>query len=152
MMRSSALHVMWWRHMFLAMRFVLRRTAALSVAAALCLCASAQAQDSMSVPSGKFWQDAPAGKPVAAKPVPQGSQLQPCPEYGAGFMRQPGSATCFRFGGSVGAEQQFRDRRSGLGDASRPAVDARLNLESRTQTPYGPLRAVVGVRGALPRD
>jgi hypothetical protein len=112
----------------------------------------ALAQEGAAIPSGKFWQDAPAGRPVAAKPVPQGSKLQPCPEYGAGFMRQPGSATCFRFGGSVGAEHQFRDRRSGFDDSSRSSVDARLNLESRTQTPYGPLRAVVGVRGALPRD
>jgi hypothetical protein len=130
----------------------LRKAAAFSAVAALCLGAPAHAQEGATIPSGKFWQDAPAGKPVAAKPVPKDSQLQPCPEYGAGFMRQPGSSTCFRFGGSVGAEHQFRDRRSGLGDASRSAVDARLNLESRTQTPYGQLRAVVGARGALPRE
>jgi hypothetical protein len=139
------------------MRIPLRATAALPVVSALCvaaLCFSlpARAQDKATIPSGKFWQDAPAGKPTASKPALQGSQLQPCPEYGAGFMRQPGSSTCFRFGGSVGAEHQFRDRRSSLGDASRSTIDARLNLESRTQTPYGPLRAVVGVRGALPRD
>jgi hypothetical protein len=134
------------------MRLDLRKVAAFPALAALCLCDPALAQEGATIPSGKFWQDAPAGKPVAAKPVPQGSQLQPCPEYGAGFMRQPGSTTCFRFGGSVGAEHQLRDRRSGLGDASRSAVDARLNLESRTETPYGPLRAVIGARGALPRD
>jgi hypothetical protein len=128
------------------------RKAAFFAVATLCISLPALAQDGATIPSGKFWQDAPAGKPVAARPVPQGSALQPCPEYGPGFMRQPGSATCFRFGGSVGVEQQFRDRRSGFGDANRSSVDARLNLESRTQTPYGPLRAVVGVRGALPRD
>ena len=134
------------------MRLDMRRVAAFPVLVTLCLCAPAHGQEGATIPSGKFWQDAPAGKPVAAKPVPKDSQLQPCPEHGAGFVRQPGSSTCFRFGGSVGAEHQFRDRRSSLGDASRTAVDARLNLESRTETPYGPLRAVVGVRGALPRD
>jgi hypothetical protein len=134
------------------MRADKRRTAAFSAISALFLCAPAQAQEGSTIPSGKFWQDAPQGKPVAARPVPQGSKLQPCPEYGAGFVRQPGSTTCFRFGGSVGAEQQFRDRRSSLGDTSRSSVDARLNLESRTQTPYGQLRAVIGARGALPRD
>jgi hypothetical protein len=134
------------------MRIALRAAAALPLAVALCFSLPALAQDGTTIPSRKFWQDAPQGRPTATRPVPQGSQLQPCPEYGAGFVRQPGSSICFRFGGSVGVEQQFRDRRSGLGDASRSAVDARLNLESRAETPYGPLRAVVGVRGALPRD
>jgi hypothetical protein len=151
-MRQGLRHGDKMRERAMAMRIALRATTAFLFAAALGLCAPAHAQDGATIPSGKFWQDAPAGKPVAAKPVPRNSQLQPCPEYGAGFMRQPGSATCFRFGGSVGAEYQFRDRRSSLGDTGRSAVDARLDLESRTQTPYGPLRAVIGARGALPRE
>lgn len=37
----------------------------------------------------------------AAKPTPRRAQETSCAEYGAGFMRMPGSSTCIKFGGSI---------------------------------------------------
>jgi hypothetical protein len=87
---------------------------------------------------------------LPAKPAPRmGGDLQPCPEYGAGFVRQPGSSTCFRLGAGVTLEQQWRDRRSQRADPGATRTEARIGIDARTQTVYGPLRAVVGVRAPL---
>lgn len=48
-----------------------------------------------------------AGKksePRASRTETRTGGMKPCPEYGAGFYRLDGSATCVRVSGSVGAE------------------------------------------------
>nr|WP_156134486.1 hypothetical protein [Methylobacterium sp. ZNC0032] len=79
----------------------------------------------------------------AAKP---GTAARPCPEYGAGFVRVEGSAFCVRAGGAVRAEFG-KSSRNGYGSRA----DGMVYLESRGQTPLGPVRSVVSVRGQLNR-
>ncbi|MGL4729020.1 MAG: hypothetical protein ACRCWO_09710 [Bosea sp. (in: a-proteobacteria)] len=59
------------------------------------------------------------GAPSLAKPLPalegvmmprpqskpgETATMQPCPEYGAGFVRMPGALVCVRIGGQLRAE------------------------------------------------
>ena len=37
-------------------------------------------------------------------PVPRSPSQNPCAQFGAGFVRAPGSDTCVKIGGSVGIE------------------------------------------------
>ncbi len=116
---------------------------------ALAMATGAPAQQS----GGSLAEPAPrlkSSEGLKPRPAPQtGQSLQPCPEYGAGFVRQPGSSTCVKLGVGVTVEQQWRDRRSQLADPVRTQTQARLGLDARTQTEFGPLRAVISTRTPL---
>ena len=64
-----------------------------------------------------------------------------CSAYGAGFFYIPGTDTCLRVGGRVRAEYLYQEtfdrRESTIGFLAR----GRLNVDARTQTEYGTLRA-----------
>ena len=64
-----------------------------------------------------------------------------CTEYGAGFFYIPGTDTCLRVGGRVRAEylyqETFNRRENAIGFLAR----GRLNVDARTATEYGTLRA-----------
>jgi hypothetical protein len=75
-----------------------------------------------------------------------------CDAYGAGFFYIPGTQTCLRISGRVRAEYAYQtNRRSGafggMISSARSADDtgmrarARVNLDARTQTSWGTLRA-----------
>jgi hypothetical protein len=84
-------------------------------------------------------------KPI--KPEPRAEAMLPCPAYGPGFFRQPGSQTCIRVSGSVRGEVGIQGRRSRLNDSSGLNSQARMMLDTRTPTEFGTLRAVMSVRG-----
>ncbi|WP_246733225.1 porin [Methylobacterium sp. BTF04] len=78
----------------------------------------------------------------AAEPVrPAQEAMRPCPKHGAGFVRIPGSATCIRLSGRVAAGIDLR----GAHKAPSPIPPnlARLAIDTRTETDYGPVRTFV---------
>ncbi|MCJ2032989.1 porin [Methylobacterium sp. J-068] len=69
-----------------------------------------------------------------------------CTTYGAGFFYIPGTDTCIRLSGRARAEfgyQQNFVRGNSQGDLSMYRGQMRLNVDARTQTDYGTLRAFV---------
>ena len=69
-----------------------------------------------------------------------------CSAYGAGFFYIPGTDTCLRLSGRARFEYGFQaplSRGQGNGDYSGYRGLARINLDARTQTAYGTLRAFV---------
>jgi Porin subfamily len=68
-----------------------------------------------------------------------------CTAYGAGFFYIPGTDTCLRISGRArfeGAYQTSSSRQPGAsGDTSGYRGQLRFNLDARTQTAYGTLRA-----------
>lgn len=73
--------------------------------------------------------------PAAARP------LQACSEYGPGFVLVPATGACVRLGGRLRADTVARRGATAWG------AEGRLALDARVPTDYGPLRAVVSVRG-----
>lgn len=69
-----------------------------------------------------------------------------CSAYGAGFFYIPGTDTCLRVSGRARFEVGYNDgysRNQGAGDTTGYRGLARINLDARTQTGYGTLRAFV---------
>nr|WP_238180681.1 porin [Methylobacterium trifolii] len=69
-----------------------------------------------------------------------------CSTFGAGFFYIPGTDTCIRLSGRARAEygyQQNFQRNVGLGDQSMYRGQMRINIDARTQTDYGTLRAFI---------
>ncbi|MCJ2072151.1 porin, partial [Methylobacterium sp. J-030] len=71
-----------------------------------------------------------------------------CGAYGAGFFYIPGTDTCLRISGRArfeGGYETTYSRQSGgnLGDTAGYGTRLRINLDARTQTAYGTLRAFV---------
>jgi hypothetical protein len=71
-----------------------------------------------------------------------------CTAYGAGFFYIPGTDTCLRVSGRARFEAGYqtsysRQNGSGSGDTSGYQGRMRINLDARTQTAYGTLRAFV---------
>ncbi|MEG9526211.1 MAG: porin, partial [Hyphomicrobiales bacterium] len=71
-----------------------------------------------------------------------------CTAYGAGFFYIPGTDTCLRISGRArfeGGYQTSYSRQYGnnIGDTSGYQGRMRINLDARTQTAYGTLRAFV---------
>lgn len=70
----------------------------------------------------------------------------PCPAWGPGFVRAPGSSTCIRVRGRVTAEYG-RARTINREDIAGYGASGRVEMDARSQTEYGPLRTVVRVKG-----
>ncbi|KNY20746.1 porin [Methylobacterium sp. ARG-1] len=71
-----------------------------------------------------------------------------CSAYGAGFFYIPGTDTCLRLSGRARFEGGYqtsysRQNGSNAGDTSGYQGRMRINLDARTQTAYGTLRAFV---------
>ena len=109
----------------------------LGSAAGLCAVAGAQAAD---LPMRR------------AAPV---EYVRVCTAYGAGFFYIPGTDTCLRVGGRARFEYQYTSNRATTPNATASSGQlvngdnsgfrglGRLNLDARTQTAYGTLRAFV---------
>ncbi len=86
------------------------------------------------------------GPGYALERVPVPDPVRACPRYGAGFVEVPGTSTCMRIGGRVtsqyttGTRRIARDQIAGFGAA------ARVSVETRTDTDYGPVRSYVRLR------
>ncbi|TGE00635.1 porin [Methylobacterium nonmethylotrophicum] len=90
-----------------------------------------------------------AGAQAADLPVKKAAPVEyvrVCSAYGAGFFFIPGTDTCLRVSGrarfEAGYTQNFT-RSGSAGDLSGYRGLGRLNLDARTQTAYGTLRAFV---------
>lgn len=69
-----------------------------------------------------------------------------CTTYGAGFFYIPGTDTCLRLSGRARAEAGYQQnfvRGNGQGDLGMYRGQLRMNIDARTQTDYGTLRAFV---------
>ncbi len=64
-----------------------------------------------------------------------------CSAYGAGFFYIPGTDTCLRVGGRVRAEYRYVEPFRRAADSTGFRARGRLNVDARTQTGYGTLRA-----------
>jgi len=64
-----------------------------------------------------------------------------CSAFGAGFFYIPGTETCLRLGGRVRAEYRYFEPNTRINDATGFRARGRLNVDSRTATAYGTLRA-----------
>src|SRR3954464_6999831 len=101
-----------------------------------------------------------AGAQAADLPVKKAAPVEyvrVCTAFGAGFFYIPGTDTCLRVGGRARFEYEYRSKRSrgvysattfAPGAASTDDVSGsrglgRLNLDARTETAYGTLRAFV---------
>ncbi len=76
-----------------------------------------------------------------------------CSAYGAGFFYIPGTDTCLRISGRARAEygyQSNENRSVGtqVGDVSMFRGLLRINMDARTQTDYGTLRAFIRLEAA----
>src|SRR3954470_12404233 len=91
---------------------------------------------------------ATAGARAADLPVKKAVPIEyvrVCTAYGAGFFYIPGTDTCLRISGRArfeGGYQTSYSRQAGNGgDTSGYRGQLRINLDARTQTAYGTLRA-----------
>jgi hypothetical protein len=100
----------------------LLQAAAAAAALALSLAAPARAED--------------------LRKAPVTPALEACPAKGPGFVRMPGSDSCFRISGRVAAGV---DARAGHGTASAPVVAGRLAIDNRTDTDLGEVRTYVRI-------
>ena len=89
-----------------------------------------------------------AGAQAADLPVKKAAPIEyvrVCTAYGAGFFYIPGTDTCIRLSGRArfeGGYQTGYSRQSGsTGDSAGYSTRLRINVDARTQTGYGTLRA-----------
>ncbi|MCB5176123.1 porin [Microvirga lenta] len=66
-----------------------------------------------------------------------------CSTYGAGFFYIPGTETCLRIGGRVRADFGYREPVTRLDNVTGFHARGRLNVDTRTATAYGLLRAYI---------
>ena len=66
-----------------------------------------------------------------------------CSTYGAGFFYIPGTETCLRVGGRVRADYLYGEPLTRAQDAIGFRARGRIQLDARTATAYGLLRALV---------
>ena len=95
-----------------------------------------------------------AGAQAADLPVKKAAPIEyvrVCSAYGAGFFYIPGTETCIRLSGRARLDVGYQptDSRSGSnGDTTGYIGLARINVDARTQTDYGTLRAFVRLQFA----
>ncbi|KAB1071533.1 porin [Methylobacterium planeticum] len=88
-----------------------------------------------------------AGAQAADLPVKKAipvEYVRVCSAYGAGFFYIPGTDTCLRVSGRARFEAGYvpgYNRNANTGDTTQYRGLARFNLDARTQTAYGTLRA-----------
>lgn len=83
----------------------------------------------------------PAPVIPSRRPSPaRGESARPCPEYGPGFVRLDGSATCVRASGQVRVEGRWQGSDA---QAVSSSSRGRVSLDLRTPTEAGPVRVFV---------
>ena len=88
-----------------------------------------------------------AAPALALEPFqPSVPALRSCAQYGPGFIAVPGTETCTRISGRVTAEAGTATRSVRREDIAGFGTSGRVAVDSRTATPYGPLRAYLRVR------
>ncbi len=90
---------------------------------------------------------------LAVKKAAPPEFVRVCSAYGAGFFYIPGTDTCLRISGRARAEYGYQtntNRTVGtqVGDVSMFRGLLRINMDARTQTDYGTLRAFIRLEAA----
>lgn len=76
--------------------------------------------------------------------------LRPCPQQGPGFVKLDGSNTCVKLSGEVQFEYGVGGGRRGYYNGSTGTrTGMAVELDARTETDLGPLRAVIRGGGAV---
>lgn len=81
--------------------------------------------------------------------------VRSCPRHGPGFVQLPGTSTCVHIGGRVRSEYGTSARQIDRDSIAGFGTSARVSVDTRTDTNYGPLRSYVRVRagtGTGPRN
>ena len=94
-----------------------------------------------------------AGAQAADLPVAKAAPVEyvrVCSTYGAGFFYIPGTETCLRVGGRVRADYLYGEPFARAQDAIGFRARGRINIDTRTATAYGLLRAYI--RYEITRD
>src|SRR5918997_3366854 len=87
-----------------------------------------------------------AGAQAADLPVAKAAPVEyvrVCSTYGAGFFYIPGTETCLRVGGRVRADYLYGEPLDRSDDAIGFRARGRIQLDARTATAYGLLRAFI---------
>jgi hypothetical protein len=87
-----------------------------------------------------------AGAQAADLPVAKAAPVdyvRVCSTYGAGFFYIPGTETCLRVGGRVRADYLYGEPFDRAQDAIGFRARGRINIDTRTATAYGLLRAYI---------
>jgi hypothetical protein len=87
-----------------------------------------------------------AGAQAADLPVAKAAAVEyvrVCSTYGSGFFYIPGTETCLRVGGRVRAEYSYLEPTSRASNSIGFLARGRVQLDARTSTAYGLLRAFV---------
>jgi hypothetical protein len=87
-----------------------------------------------------------AGAQAADLPVAKAAPVdyvRVCSTYGSGFFYIPGTETCLRVGGRVRADYLYGEPLDRAEDAIGFRARGRLNIDARTATAYGLLRAYI---------
>src|SRR3954447_1012662 len=97
-----------------------------------------------------------AGAQAADLPVQKAAPVEyvrVCSAYGVGFFYIPGTDTCLRVSGRARFEYNVASARQFSQSPTGFRSQGRINLDARTQTAYGTLRAFEYVRvcSAMPR-
>lgn len=74
--------------------------------------------------------------------APARETAQPCPGYGAGFVRTPVGSTCVRVSGRVRAGA---DLAIGRDVTTAPTAAGRFAIDARTESDLGPVRTYVRI-------
>jgi hypothetical protein len=103
--------------------------------------ATSQALSSAASP-GTSLKSSPTAAPSSAAAPSTAAAL--CPP---GFGALQGTQTCVRISGRVRAESLIGPARTRLSDGFGTQASGRIQLDVRTRTEYGPLRAVIRAEG-----
>lgn len=95
----------------------------------------------LGVAAGAFASGAVSAADLPSRKAAPVEYVRVCSAYGAGFFYLPGTDTCLRVGGRVRAEYLYDQPFSRNFDASGFRARGRLNIDTRTATAYGTLRA-----------
>ncbi|MCB1507329.1 MAG: porin [Hyphomicrobiaceae bacterium] len=89
---------------------------------------------------------AATGAQAADLPVaPAVDYVRICDTFGTGFFYIPGTETCLRLSGRVRFDLRFAEETGGEQAEVSMRARARLNVDTRTQTAYGALRAFMRI-------
>jgi hypothetical protein len=83
------------------------------------------------------------------KPAPK-PKAPDCAVHGQGFIGLGGTSTCVRVSGRVRAEGMAVGPAARGQPSTALGTSGQVNIDSRTSTDYGTVRAVVRVKGGVP--
>ena len=81
-----------------------------------------------------------AGAAASPEPWIVPEVARACPRFGPGFVEVPGTGSCVRIGGRVTTDYTIGSAEAPRAPGTGFGANARLGIDLRTETDYGPLR------------